>query len=552
MSQTLPLLSILTFTPLIGALVLLFVNKNSHGVLRTVALAVSVVTFIASLPLISGYNAAGTDIGGFQYLEKVPWIAAGPFQMSYHVGIDGISLWLVILTTFIMPIAILSTWTAVEEKVKEYMILLLLLEVGMLGAFVSLDLFLFYIFWEVMLIPMYFMIGIYGGKNRIYAAVKFFIFTMVGSLLMLVALIALYFKAGGGDFSLLRFYELHLDPATQTWMFLCFALAFAIKVPMFPLHTWLPDAHTEAPTAGSVILAAVLLKMGTYGFVRFAMPLFPDASARFTPLIATLAVIGIIYASLVAMVQHDVKKLVAYSSVAHLGFVMLGVFALNQQGVSGGMLQMLNHGVSTGALFLIVGFIYERRHTRQISDFGGLAKQMPVFATIFMIVTFSSIGLPGTNGFVGEFLVLLGAFQGSLKIYAIIATSGVILSAVYMLWMFQRVMFGELKNPKNQVLKDLNAREIAIMVPLVFLIFFMGVYPRPFIDTMAPSIDKMIAQSTGKRLVAENTAPAGLPAGHPVIPVVAPAAEAAPVQAEPAAAALPPGHPPMPAAQEAK
>jgi len=540
MSQTLPLLSILTFTPLIGAIVLLFVNKNSHGVLRTVALAVSCVNFLASIPLLLGYNAAGTDVGGFQFLEKMPWIAAGPFQMSYHVGIDGISLWLVLLTTFIMPIAILSTWTAVEEKVKEYMVMLLLLEVGMIGAFISLDLFLFYIYWEVMLIPMYFMIGIFGGKNRIYAAVKFFIFTMVGSLLMLVALIVLYFKAGGGDFSLLRFYELHLDPATQTWMFLAFALAFAIKVPMFPLHTWLPDAHTEAPTAGSVILAAVLLKMGTYGFLRFAMPLFPDAAARFTPLIATLAVIGIVYASLVAMVQHDVKKLVAYSSVAHLGFVMIGIFALNQQGIAGGMLQMLNHGVSTGALFLIVGFIYERRHTRQITDFGGLAKQMPIFATIFMIVTFSSIGLPGTNGFVGEFLILLGTFQGPLRIYSIIATSGVILSAVYMLWMFQRVMFGELKNPKNMVLKDLNAREIVIMVPLVFLIFFMGVYPRPFIDSMTPSIDRIIAQSTGHKMVAQAVLPGSA--------LSAPVTEA---PAVPAAMALPAGHPALPEATPA-
>jgi NADH-quinone oxidoreductase subunit M len=503
MSQTLPLLSILPFPPLIGAILLLFVPKNSHGALRGLALAVSVVVFLASIPLITGYNPmAPGNVGGFQFIENVPWIAAGPFQMSYHLGIDGISLWLVILTTFIMPIAILSTWTAVEAKVKEYMVCLLLLEVGMIGTFVSIDLFLFYIFWEVMLIPMYFMIGIWGGKNRIYAALKFFIYTMVGSLLMLVALIVLYFKAGGGDFNLLRFYELQLDPVTQTWLFLAFALAFAIKVPMFPLHTWLPDAHTEAPTAGSVILAAVLLKCGTYGFVRFAMPLFPDASAKFMPLIATLSVIGIVYASLVAMVQQDVKKLVAYSSVAHLGFVMLGIFALNQQGVAGGMLQMLNHGISTGALFLIVGFIYERRHTREISEFGGLAKQMPIFATIFMIVTFSSIGLPGTNGFVGEFLVLLGAYESPMRVYAIIATSGVILSAVYMLWMFQRVMFGELKNPKNQVLKDLNAREIAIMVPLVALIFFMGVYPRPFIDTMAPSIDKLIQQSKGKKQVA--------------------------------------------------
>jgi len=341
---------------------------------------------------------------------------------------------------------------------------------------------------------------------------------------------------GVTDFSLLNFFGMNLDPTTQTWMFLAFALAFAIKVPMFPLHTWLPDAHTEAPTAGSVILAAVLLKMGTYGYVRFAMPLFPNAVEKFTPLIATLSVIGIIYASLVAMVQEDVKKLVAYSSVAHLGFVMLGVFSLNQMGLQGGMLQMLNHGVSTGALFLIVGFIYERRHTRLITDFGGLSKQMPIFATIFMIVTFSSIGLPGTNGFVGEFLVLIGAFESNLRWYAIIASSGVILSAVYMLWMFQRVMFGKLDNPKNQKLLDLDAREIAIMAPLVFMIFFMGLYPTPFTRTMAPALDKIIQQT---RLAQPVTAvqpqampvlpqgglpaghqpmPEGMPAGHPAMP----------------------------------
>ena len=442
-----------------------------------------------------------------------------------HVGIDGISLWLVILTTFIMPLAVLSTWTAVEEKVKEYMICLLLLEVGMLGAFVSLDLFLFYIFWELMLIPMYFIIGIWGGKQKIYAAIKFFIYTMAGSVLMLVALIALYFlgtKAGIHSFNIASLYSLHIDPAIQTWLFLAFAFSFAIKVPLFPVHTWLPLAHTEAPTAGSVILAAILLKMGTYGYVRFAMPLFPDAAAQFTPLIATLAVIGIIYAALVAMVQEDVKKLVAYSSVAHLGFVMLGIFALNQQGVAGGMLQMLNHGVSTGALFLIVGFIYERRHTRLIADFGGLSKQMPIFATIFMIVTLSSIGLPGTNGFVGEFLVLLGAFESNLRWYAVVASSGVILSAVYMLWMFQRVMFGELDNPKNQKLADLNAREIAIMVPLVALIFIMGVYPTPFLDKMAPAIDKVIQQSKTRKVAAVSVqqAPVQMQAaevpGHPI------------------------------------
>ncbi len=486
-------LSLTTFLPILGVLLLLFIPKDSKGVLRNVTLAVTVVTFLVSLIILTGFQSNAE----FQFTENLPWIAAGPFVMRYNIGIDGISLWLVILTTFIMPIAVLSTYTAVEEKVKEYMICLLLLETGMLGAFISLDLFLFYIFWEVMLIPMYFMIGIWGGKNKIYAAVKFFIYTMVGSLLMLVALIFLYFKgmeAGIADFGLLQFFSLKLDMATQIWLFLAFAFAFAIKVPMFPLHTWLPDAHTEAPTAGSVILAAVLLKMGTYGYVRFAIPLFPEAAHKFAPLIATLAVIGIIYAALVAMVQEDVKKLVAYSSVAHLGFVMLGVFAFNTEGITGGMLQMINHGISTGALFLIVGFIYERRHTRLITDFGGLSKQMPIFATVFMIVTFSSVGLPGTNGFVGEFLILLGVFESQLRWWTIIATSGVILSAVYMLWVFQRVMFGELDNPKNQKLLDLNAREIAIMVPLLVLIFFMGLYPKPFIDKMDPAIKKLVAQ----------------------------------------------------------
>jgi len=520
-------LSLTTFLPILGVLLLLFIPKDSKGVLRNFTLAVTVVTFVVSLSILAGFQANAD----FQFIENVPWISAGPFTMRYNIGIDGISLWLVILTTFIMPIAVLSTYTAVEEKVKEYMICLLLLETGMLGAFISLDLFLFYIFWEVMLIPMYFMIGIWGGKNKIYAAVKFFIYTMVGSLLMLVALVFLYFKgmqAGITDFGLLQFFSLKLDLVTQIWLFLAFAFAFAIKVPMFPLHTWLPDAHTEAPTAGSVILAAVLLKMGTYGYVRFAIPLFPEAAHKFAPLIATLAVIGIIYAALVAMVQEDVKKLVAYSSVAHLGFVMLGVFAFNIEGISGGMLQMINHGISTGALFLIVGFIYERRHTRLITDFGGLSKQMPVFATIFMIVTFSSVGLPGTNGFVGEFLILLGGFEGQLRWWTVIATSGVILSAVYMLWVFQRVMFGELDNPKNQKLLDLNVREIAIMIPLLVMIFFLGLYPKPFIEKMEPAVKKLVAQVRVTSVNAQSLPsdmqiqmPAGhsgmqqMPVGHP-------------------------------------
>ncbi len=488
------ILSVMTFLPIAGVLLLLFIPKGSNGVLRSVALATTIVTFLVTLPIITGFQ----PIADYQFTENVPWIAAGPFAMRYNIGIDGISFWLVVLTNFIMPIAVLSTWTAVEDNVKEYMICLLLLHTGMLGAFISLDLFLFYIFWEVMLIPMYFIIGIWGGQNRVYAAVKFFVYTMAGSLLMLVALIYLYFlgtEAGITNFSLLHFYDLKVDPATQTWLFAAFALAFAIKVPMFPVHTWLPDAHTEAPTAGSVILAAILLKMGTYGYIRFAMPLFPEATYQFAPLLATLSVIGIIYAALVAMVQEDVKKLVAYSSVAHLGFVILGLLSMNEQGVTGALLQNLNHGVSTGALFLIVGFIYERRHTRLITDFGGLSKQMPIFATIFMIVTMSSVGLPGTNGFVGEFLILVGAFESSLRWWTVIATSGVIFAAVYMLWMFQRVMFGELDNPKNQVLSDLNAREIILMVPLLIMIFWMGVYPNPFIEKMSPSIKKVIAHT---------------------------------------------------------
>ena len=534
------LLSLTTFLPILGVLLLLFIPKDSKGALRGVTVAVTVVTFLVSLPIMFGFQPNAE----FQFAENVPWIAAGPFVMRYNIGIDGISLWLVMLTTFIMPIAVLSTYTAVDEKVKEYMILLLLLETGMLGAFISLDMFLFYIFWEVMLIPMYFMIGIWGGKNRIYAAVKFFIYTMVGSLLMLVALIFLYFKgleAGFTNFGLVQFFNLQLPLSTQVWLFLAFALAFAIKVPMFPLHTWLPDAHTEAPTAGSVILAAILLKMGTYGYVRFAMPLFPEAAHKFAPLIATLAVIGIIYAALVAMVQEDVKKLVAYSSVAHLGFVMLGVFACNVEGITGGMLQMINHGISTGALFLIVGFIYERRHTRLITDFGGLSKQMPVFATIFMIVTFSSIGLPGTNGFVGEFLVLIGAFESELRWWTVVASSGVILSAVYMLWMFQRVMFGELDNPKNQKLLDLNAREIGIMVPLIIMIFVMGIYPKPFIDKMDPAIKKLVTQVRPASMnvkKAPEAMPQAVPAGHPGNEAEAPAGHpaAAPQGTDPHAA----------------
>jgi len=497
------LLSLMTFFPILGMLIVLMLPKNNGGLLKGATLVVTLITFVISLPL--ALDPVFKTSGAMHYKEFTEWInVGGYFQMNYNVGIDGISLWLVMLTTFIMPIAVLSTWQAVTKNVKGYMALLLLLETAMLGAFIALDLFLFYIFWELMLIPMYFMIGIWGGANRIYAAVKFFIYTAVGSLLMLVAIIYIYYAAinSGMDisgFSIADFYNLSLDPALQKWLFLAFAFSFAIKVPMFPVHTWLPDAHTEAPTAGSVILAAVMLKMGTYGYVRFAMPLFPEALACYLPYLAGLAVIGIVYGALVAMMQKDVKKLVAYSSVSHLGFVMLGIFALNTIGMSGAVLQMINHGISTGALFLIVGFIYERRHTRLISEFGGLSKQMPVFAVIFMIVTLSSIGLPATNGFVGEFMILLGAFQSELRWFAVVATSGVILAAVYMLWMFQRVMFGKLDNPKNQNLKDLSIRELCVVAPLLLFIFWIGVYPNTFLEKMNPAVNQLIEQVTGEK-----------------------------------------------------
>ncbi|WP_305041701.1 NADH-quinone oxidoreductase subunit M [Geoalkalibacter sp.] len=499
------LLSLMTFFPILGMVLLLFIPRDNHGLLKSFTLVVTLVTFVISLPL--AFDDVFKTSAAFHYTEFARWISVGDyFQMNYNIGVDGISLWLVLLTTFIMPVTVLSTWKAVDKNVKGFMALMLLLETAMLGAFISLDLFLFYIFWELMLIPMYFMIGIWGGKNRIYAAVKFFIYTAVGSLLMLVAIIYVYYLslqsgvAFENGFSILHFYRLDIPLDLQIWLFLAFAFSFAIKVPMFPVHTWLPDAHTEAPTAGSVILAAILLKMGTYGYLRFAMPLFPDATFKFIPFLSVLAVIGIIYGALVAMMQDDVKKLVAYSSVSHLGFVMLGLFALNLQGFAGGMIQMINHGISTGALFLIVGFIYERRHTRLIADFGGLAKQMPVFATIFMIVTFSSIGLPGTNGFVGEFLILMGAFESDLRWFAVIATTGVIFAAVYMLWMFQRVMFGELKNPANQKLQDLNAREVALMMPLLLFVFWIGLYPNTFFEKMNPALENMVQQIKGRQM----------------------------------------------------
>jgi NADH-quinone oxidoreductase subunit M len=491
------ILSWITFLPLIGAAILLFVNREKKDTLRGITLGVTLLNFLLSLPLFFQFRL---DTATMQFVEKVPWIPE--YGVTYFLGIDGISLFLVLLTTFFSVISVLACWRDIQEKVKEFMICLLFLETGMIGVFVSLDLFLFYVFWEVMLIPMYLLIGIWGNpKRRIYAAVKFFIYTMVGSVLMLVAILVLYFHNGAVTgtytFDLLQLYKLQAPQNVQFWLFLAFGLAFAIKVPMFPFHTWLPDAHTEAPTVGSVLLAAILLKMGTYGFLRFSIPLFPQASFQLVPLVSILAMIGIVYGALVCLVQKDLKRLIAFSSVSHLGFVMLGLFALNAQGIQGGILQMLNHGFSTGALFLIVGMIYERRHTRMIEDFGGLWKQMPVFAAFFMVVTLSSVGLPGLNGFVGEFLILLGTFQAN-RIYAVVAATGVILAAGYMLWMYQRVMFGEITKPENKILKDLSSREILVLGCVTVFIFWIGLYPQTFLSRMEPTVKGYLVQVNQK------------------------------------------------------
>jgi NADH-quinone oxidoreductase subunit M len=495
------LLSIVTFLPALGGLVLLSLPRDQTGVLRRASLAVSVAAFILSVPLYVRFDGASAD---YQFEEFVPWLPS--LGASYHVGIDGISLLLVLLTTFLTPLALLGAWHTVDDRVKEFVATVLILETGMLGVFVSLDLFVFYVFWEAMLIPMYFIIGVWGGPQRIYAAVKFVLYTMVGSLLMLVAILALYYEHGLAtgvytfDVPTVARHVLAPGPG-QNLMFLAFALAFAIKVPLFPFHTWLPDAHVEAPTPGSVILAGVLLKMGTYGFLRFCLPLFPDASIAYAPLVFALAVIGIIYGAWVSTVQPDLKKLVAYSSVSHLGFVMLGIFALNQQGVVGGVLQMINHGLSTGALFLMVGMIYERRHTRLIRDFGGLWAIMPAFCTLFLIVCLSSLGLPGLNGFVGEFLILVGTFQVS-RTAGTLATLGIIFAAVYMLWMYQRVAFGAVTHDENRSLRDLSLREWVVVLPLVLLIVWIGVYPAAFTGKTEATVEALLAQVQSKASVA--------------------------------------------------
>jgi NADH-quinone oxidoreductase subunit M len=492
------ILSVVLYTPLLGALILLFVPREKDIVHRIVGNLFGALGFLVSLPLLRWFKPGW---GGFAFEENADWIPS--IGARYHLGIDGISLLLVMLTTLLGMIAILSSWSAIKQRQKEYYILLLLLQTGMLGVFVSLDFFLFYVFWEVMLVPMYFLIGVWGSERRLYAAIKFFLYTLAGSVVMLLAILALYFYAplqvGGGrtfDVPTLLAAAQHFHDPLKVWLFWGFFFAFAIKVPMFPFHTWLPDAHTEAPTAGSVILAGVLLKMGTYGFIRFSLPLLPaDAAMRrkIITIVIVLSIIGIVYGALVCLMQKDMKRLIAYSSVSHLGFCTLGIFALTPLGLSGSVLQQINHGISTGALFLIVGVLYERRHTRLISEFGGLATPMPNFAAIYLIISLSSLGMPLLNGFIGEFTILQGAFQVS-KAWAAWGTLGVVLGAAYLLWLYQRVMFGTVTNTANEELPDLNLREHATLVPLVILAFWIGIYPKPFFAFIDMPVQKIVEQ----------------------------------------------------------
>jgi NADH-quinone oxidoreductase subunit M len=510
------ILTIVTFWPLFGMAVLFFFNKENKTLIRTWSNLVMIVGFIVSLPLWFWFDRANSD--QMQFMENVTWIRT--LGANYHVGIDGISLLLVLLTTLLGPLAVLSSWQSIESRVKEYYVFMLMLQAGMLGVFVSLDFFLFYVFWEVMLVPMYFLIGVWGGPRKLYAAIKFFLYTLFGSVLLLLGILALYFAypqiaaqhpeiasqfGTGATFDILAFHAIapYLTFGFQYWVFLAFFVGFAIKVPMFPFHTWLPDAHVEAPTAGSVILAGVLLKMGTYGFLRFSLPILPDGTKYFVPMMIVLSIIGIVYGALVAMMQPDMKKLVAYSSVSHLGFVVLGICAMNVNGVQGAMYQMLAHGVSTGGLFLIVGMLSDRRHTRLISEFGGLKAVMPRLTAAFMIITLASIGLPGLNGFIGEFLIMLGAFRWDPR-YVVGAGLGVILSAVYMLWMFQRVYYGKVTHPENARLPDLLPHEWSSVVPLCVVALLMGVFPNVFLKPTEPAVTRIVDRLQNTRTLRVN------------------------------------------------
>jgi NADH-quinone oxidoreductase subunit M len=492
------LLTLLTFLPLAGALLLLVFPKQELGQIRIVALIVSCADFFLSIPLVTRYTATKA---GMQFEEQHAWVPQ--LGITYHLGVDGIAVVLIVLTTFLAPLVILSTFGSITHRVKELMISLLVLQTAMVGTFAALDMILFYVFWELMLVPMYLLIGVWGSERRIYAAVKFFIYTAVGSLLMLVAIIYLYWQTknvpGGPSFSYADFLSLKLTTTQQAWLFAAFALAFAIKVPLFPLHTWLPDAHVQAPAAGSVVLAGVLLKMGTFGFVRYAMPLFPMATEQFAPLIGWLGVIGIVYGSMMSMAQSDMKKLIAYSSVAHLGFVMMGLMSRTAESTSGAVLQMINHGISTGALFLLIGYMYDRRHTRDIALYGGQAKATPLMAAIFLVVTLSSIGLPATNGFVGEFLILIGTYASSVewgRVWGILGASGVILGAVYMLTLYQKTYLGPIRNKDVSGTKDLQFHELATLVPLVAAIVVLGVFPQPVLDIIKQPVTDFVVRTT--------------------------------------------------------
>lgn len=486
---TWPILSVVTFLPVVGALFILVVRGDSEVTARNarwVALWTTLVTFVVSLFLLPGFDSAAP---GFQFVEKHAWLGE---VASYHMGIDGISLPLVLLTTFLMPFCILASWESVHKRVKEYMIAFLILETLMIGTFCALDLVLFYFFFEGGLIPMFLIIGIWGGPRRIYASFKFFLYTLAGSVLMMLAIMAMYWKAGTTDVPTLM--QFGFPAGMQTWLWLAFFASFAVKMPMWPVHTWLPDAHVEAPTAGSVILAGVLLKMGGYGFIRYSLPMFPEASHLFAPLVFTLSVVAIIYTSLVALVQEDIKKLIAYSSIAHMGFVTMGIFAMNEAGLQGAMFLMISHGFVSGALFLCVGVIYDRMHTRDIAAYGGLAKRMPLYATALMIFTMANVGLPGTSGFVGEFLTMLAAFERNTWV-ALLAATGVILSAAYALWLYWRVVFGPLEKDSLKDILDLSPREVAIMVPLVILTIVFGFWPSPILHMTSTAVNAVVART---------------------------------------------------------